>query len=94
VILPGLNIYETTDRFLFRDALRTAELAYCDGGLDPFQLSAVDEFLTIAISSEFAKKVLGLWERTRDKVDLSLQQRTSAAVRRIVVDRIPRGYHL
>ncbi len=39
-ILPGLNIYETTDRFLFRDALRTAQLAYCDGEIDPFQLSA------------------------------------------------------
>jgi hypothetical protein len=85
VILPGLNIYETTYRFLFRDALRTAELAYCDGELNPFQLSAVDEFLTIAISSEFEKRVLGLWERTRDKVDLSFQQRTSAELAKVVV---------
>jgi hypothetical protein len=58
VIVPDLNIYETTDRFLFRDALRTTELAYCDGELYPFQLSSVDEFLTIAISSEFEKEYL------------------------------------
>jgi hypothetical protein len=36
VILPGLNIYETTDRFLFRDALRTAELALVMESLIPF----------------------------------------------------------
>jgi hypothetical protein len=36
VLLPGLNIYETTDRFLFRDVLRTAELALVMESVIPF----------------------------------------------------------